>query len=107
MDVCGEAENKLALEQSQHEVQLERDVLEPLNQLAEVRNAKDMQITCVLNIRCRLHLLFVCLKVDIPNILKQRKYLAKLVLDFDSAKARCVHFAIVYIQIENSSYKFK
>ncbi|XP_058624540.1 rho GTPase-activating protein 17b isoform X3 [Onychostoma macrolepis] len=61
MDVCGEAENKLALEQSQHEVQLERDILEPLNQLAEV---------------------------DIPNILKQRKHLAKLVLDFDSVKAR-------------------
>uniref|UniRef100_A0A8C1U3Q2 Rho GTPase activating protein 17b n=1 Tax=Cyprinus carpio TaxID=7962 RepID=A0A8C1U3Q2_CYPCA len=62
MEVCGEAENKLALEQSQHEVQLEREILEPLNQLAEV---------------------------DIPNILKQRKHLAKLVLDFDSAKARC------------------
>ncbi|XP_056128079.1 rho GTPase-activating protein 17b isoform X3 [Rhinichthys klamathensis goyatoka] len=61
MEVCGEAENKLAFEQSQHEVQLERDVLDPLNQLAEV---------------------------DIPNILKQRKHLAKLVLDFDSAKAR-------------------
>uniref|UniRef100_A0A8C2HRC5 Rho GTPase-activating protein 17 n=1 Tax=Cyprinus carpio TaxID=7962 RepID=A0A8C2HRC5_CYPCA len=61
MEVCGEAENKLALEQSQHEVQLEREILEPLNQLAEV---------------------------DIPNILKQRKHLAKLVLDFDSAKAR-------------------
>ncbi len=97
MDVCGEAENKLALEQSQHEVQLERDILEPLNQLAEVRKAKDMQITCFLNIRCMLHLLFLCLKVDIPNILKQRKHLAKLVLDFDSAKARCVYFAIVYI----------
>uniref|UniRef100_A0A8C2DJF7 Rho GTPase activating protein 17b n=1 Tax=Cyprinus carpio TaxID=7962 RepID=A0A8C2DJF7_CYPCA len=62
MEVCGEAESKLAFEQSQHEVQLERDVLEPLSQLAEV---------------------------DIPNILKQRKHLAKLVLDFDSAKARC------------------
>ncbi|XP_048039326.1 rho GTPase-activating protein 17b isoform X3 [Megalobrama amblycephala] len=61
MEVCGEAENKLAIEQSQHEVQLERDILDPLNQLAEV---------------------------DIPNILKQRKHLAKLVLDFDSAKAR-------------------
>ncbi|KAL1277693.1 hypothetical protein QQF64_024366 [Cirrhinus molitorella] len=61
MEVCGEAENKLALEQSHHEVQLERDILEPLSQLAEV---------------------------DIPNILKQRKHLAKLVLDFDSAKAR-------------------
>ncbi|XP_016098486.1 rho GTPase-activating protein 17-like isoform X2 [Sinocyclocheilus grahami] len=61
MEVCGEAESKLALEQSQHEVQVERDILEPLNQLAEV---------------------------DIPNILKHRKHLAKLVLDFDSAKAR-------------------
>ncbi|XP_067237571.1 rho GTPase-activating protein 17b isoform X1 [Chanodichthys erythropterus] len=61
MEVCGEAENKLAIEQSQHEVQLERDILDPLYQLAEV---------------------------DIPNILKQRKHLAKLVLDFDSAKAR-------------------
>ncbi|XP_036446251.1 rho GTPase-activating protein 17b isoform X3 [Colossoma macropomum] len=61
MEVCGEAENKLAYEQSQHEVQLERDILDPLNQLAEV---------------------------DIPNILKQRKQLAKLVLDYDSARAR-------------------
>ncbi|XP_060748247.1 rho GTPase-activating protein 17b isoform X4 [Tachysurus vachellii] len=61
MEVCGEAESKLAYEQSQHEVQLEREVLEPLNQLAEF---------------------------DIPNIMKQRKQLAKLVLDYDSAKAR-------------------
>ena len=29
-------------------------------------------------------------QVDIPNILKQRKQLAKLVLDYDSARARCV-----------------
>lgn len=36
MEVCGDAENKLAYEQSQLEVQLERDILEPLNQLAEV-----------------------------------------------------------------------
>uniref|UniRef100_A0A8C6TGH0 Rho GTPase activating protein 17b n=1 Tax=Neogobius melanostomus TaxID=47308 RepID=A0A8C6TGH0_9GOBI len=61
MDACGEAESRLATELMQHEVQLERDILEPLNQLAEV---------------------------DIPNILKQRKQLAKLVLDFDSAKTR-------------------
>ncbi|KAJ7989711.1 hypothetical protein DPEC_G00307360 [Dallia pectoralis] len=61
MDVCGEAEGRLASELRQHEVQLERDILEPLNQLAEV---------------------------DIPNILKQRKQLAKLVLDYDSARAR-------------------
>ncbi|XP_076853376.1 rho GTPase-activating protein 17b isoform X2 [Brachyhypopomus gauderio] len=61
MELCGEAESVLAYEQSQHEVQLERDVLDPINQLAEV---------------------------DIPNILKQRKQLAKLVLDYDSAKTR-------------------
>lgn len=61
MDACGDAESRLASELMYHEVQLERDILEPLNQLAEV---------------------------DIPNILKQRKQLAKLVLDYDSAKTR-------------------
>ncbi|XP_064178908.1 rho GTPase-activating protein 17a isoform X1 [Anguilla rostrata] len=61
MEVCGEAENRLASELMQHEVQIEKDVLDPLNQLAEV---------------------------DIPNILKQRRQLARLVLDYDSAKAR-------------------
>jgi len=59
MEVCGEAENKLAFEQSQHEVQLERDVLDPLNLLTEVLNAKDLQITCFLNRQCRLYL-YVC-----------------------------------------------
>ncbi|XP_029944645.1 rho GTPase-activating protein 17b isoform X3 [Salarias fasciatus] len=63
MDVCGEAESHLAAELLQHEVTVERDILEPLNQLAEV---------------------------EIPNILKQRKQLAKLVLDYDSAKTRWV-----------------
>uniref|UniRef100_A0AAX7TRV5 Rho-GAP domain-containing protein n=1 Tax=Astatotilapia calliptera TaxID=8154 RepID=A0AAX7TRV5_ASTCA len=57
MDVCGEAEGKLAFELLQHEMQMEKDILDPLNQLAEV---------------------------EIPNILKQRKQLAKLVLDYDS-----------------------
>ncbi|XP_034749701.1 rho GTPase-activating protein 17b isoform X3 [Etheostoma cragini] len=61
MDVCGEAEGKLAAELMHHEVQIERDILDPLNQLAEI---------------------------EIPNILKQRKQLAKLVLDYDSAKTR-------------------
>uniref|UniRef100_W5MDL6 Rho GTPase-activating protein 17 n=1 Tax=Lepisosteus oculatus TaxID=7918 RepID=W5MDL6_LEPOC len=61
MEVCGEAENRLAMELSQHEMQIEKDVLDPLNQLAEM---------------------------DIPNILKQRKQLAKMVLDYDSARAR-------------------
>ncbi|KAL2101103.1 hypothetical protein ACEWY4_002864 [Coilia grayii] len=61
LDLCGEAEDKLAYDQSQHEVEIQRDILDPLNQLAEV---------------------------DIPNILRQRKQLAKLVLDYDSARAR-------------------
>uniref|UniRef100_A0A1A7WWN2 Rho GTPase-activating protein 17 n=1 Tax=Iconisemion striatum TaxID=60296 RepID=A0A1A7WWN2_9TELE len=61
MDVCGEAESRLAVELMQHERQIEKEILDPLNQLAEV---------------------------DIPNILKQRKQLAKLVLDYDSAKTR-------------------
>ncbi|KAM9843438.1 rho GTPase-activating protein 17b isoform 2-T2 [Aulostomus maculatus] len=61
MEVCGDAESRLATELMQHEVQIEKEVLDPLNQLAEV---------------------------DIPNILKQRKQLAKLVLDYDSAKTR-------------------
>ncbi|XP_068439022.1 rho GTPase-activating protein 17a isoform X2 [Clinocottus analis] len=61
MEECGEAENRLASELMQHELQIEKDVLDPLSQLAEL---------------------------DIPNILKQRKQLAKLVLDYDSARAR-------------------
>ncbi|NXA52499.1 RHG17 protein, partial [Nothocercus julius] len=61
LDTCGEAENKLAMELSQHEVQIEKEILDPLNQLTEVK---------------------------IPNIQKQRKQLAKLVLDWDSARAR-------------------
>ncbi|XP_056627232.1 rho GTPase-activating protein 17a isoform X1 [Triplophysa dalaica] len=61
MDLCGDAENRLASELMQHEVQIEKDILDPLNQLAEL---------------------------DIPNILKQRRQLAKMVLDYDSARAR-------------------
>lgn len=37
MEVCGEAENRLASELMQHELQIEKDVLDPLSQLAEVR----------------------------------------------------------------------
>ncbi|XP_028843803.1 rho GTPase-activating protein 17a isoform X2 [Denticeps clupeoides] len=61
MEVCGDAETRLASVLMQHEVQMEKDVLDPLNQLAEL---------------------------DIPNIMKQRKQLSKLVLDYDSARAR-------------------
>nr|XP_056722324.1 rho GTPase-activating protein 17 [Euleptes europaea] len=61
LETCGDAENKLALELSHHEVQIEKEILEPINQLTEM---------------------------EIPNIQKQRKQLAKLVLDWDSARAR-------------------
>ncbi|XP_048870779.1 rho GTPase-activating protein 17-like isoform X2 [Brienomyrus brachyistius] len=61
MEVCGDAEHRLASELMQYEMQIEKDVLDPLNQLAEV---------------------------DIPNIMKLRKQLARLVLDYDSARAR-------------------
>lgn len=37
MEICGEIEKQLAVEQAQHEMQIERDVLDPLNQLAEVK----------------------------------------------------------------------
>lgn len=40
MEVCGDAENRLASELMQHELQLEKDVLDPLSQLAEVRNRR-------------------------------------------------------------------
>ncbi|TRY83996.1 hypothetical protein DNTS_009944 [Danionella cerebrum] len=61
MEMCGDAENRLASELMQHEMNIEKEILDPLNQLAEV---------------------------EIPNILKQRRQLAKLVLDYDSARAR-------------------
>ncbi|XP_016139638.1 rho GTPase-activating protein 17-like isoform X2 [Sinocyclocheilus grahami] len=61
MEMCGDAENRLASELMQHEMNIEKEILDTLNQLAEV---------------------------DIPNILKQRRQLAKLVLDYDSARAR-------------------
>uniref|UniRef100_A0A8C5TQK7 Rho GTPase activating protein 44 n=1 Tax=Malurus cyaneus samueli TaxID=2593467 RepID=A0A8C5TQK7_9PASS len=56
--LCGEAEDKLAQELIHFELQVERDVIEPL------------------------------FRVEIPNIQKQRKHLAKLVLDMDSSRTR-------------------
>ncbi|XP_068962324.1 rho GTPase-activating protein 17 isoform X1 [Petaurus breviceps papuanus] len=61
LESCGEAQNLLAQELSQHEVFVEKEIMEPLNNIAEV---------------------------DIPNIQKQRKQLSKLVLDWDSVRAR-------------------
>ncbi|XP_055507409.1 rho GTPase-activating protein 17-like isoform X5 [Leucoraja erinacea] len=61
LETCGEAENKLAFELANFEFQIEKDILDPFSNLAEM---------------------------EIPNIQKQRKQLAKLVLDWDSAKMR-------------------
>ncbi|XP_072560907.1 rho GTPase-activating protein 44-like isoform X5 [Paramormyrops kingsleyae] len=61
LKLCGDTEEKLAQELLLFELQIERDVVEPLYMLAEV---------------------------EIPNIQKQRKHLAKLVLDMDSARTR-------------------
>ncbi|XP_076852883.1 LOW QUALITY PROTEIN: rho GTPase-activating protein 44 [Brachyhypopomus gauderio] len=61
LKLCGDSEEKLAQELILLEFQMERDVVEPLYVLAEV---------------------------EIPNIQKQRKHLAKLVLDMDSARTR-------------------
>ncbi|XP_023571392.1 rho GTPase-activating protein 17 isoform X7 [Octodon degus] len=61
LETCGEAESQLAQELSQHEVLVEKEVVDPLYGIAEV---------------------------EIPNIQKQRKQLAKLVLDWDSVRAR-------------------
>ncbi|XP_075759612.1 rho GTPase-activating protein 44 isoform X6 [Pelodiscus sinensis] len=61
LKLCGEAEDKLAQELTSFELEVERDVIEPL---------------------------FVLAEVEIPNIQKQRKHLAKLVLDMDSSRTR-------------------
>ncbi|XP_026887336.2 rho GTPase-activating protein 44 isoform X3 [Electrophorus electricus] len=61
LQMCGETQDHLAQELLLFEGQIDRDVIEPLYELAEV---------------------------EIPNIQKQRKHLAKLVLDMDSARTR-------------------
>uniref|UniRef100_W5LJK6 Rho GTPase-activating protein 44 n=1 Tax=Astyanax mexicanus TaxID=7994 RepID=W5LJK6_ASTMX len=59
--LCGETQEHLAQELQTFELQMEKDIIEPLSTLSEV---------------------------EIPNIQKQRKHLAKLVLDMDSARTR-------------------
>ncbi|XP_056626875.1 rho GTPase-activating protein 44 isoform X1 [Triplophysa dalaica] len=61
LKICGETQDRLAQELLLFELQTEHDVIEPLYTLAEI---------------------------EIPNIQKQRKHLAKLVLDMDSARTR-------------------
>ncbi|TRY86900.1 hypothetical protein DNTS_009021 [Danionella cerebrum] len=62
LKICGDTQDRLAQELMLFELQIERDVVEPLYTLAEI---------------------------EIPNIQKQRKHLSKLVLDMDSARTRC------------------
>ncbi|ESP03799.1 hypothetical protein LOTGIDRAFT_109936, partial [Lottia gigantea] len=59
--LCGEAQNNLAREQLQYEINIEKDVLGPLQSIFDV---------------------------DLPAILKARKHLTKTTLDMDSAKGR-------------------
>ncbi|KAG7460236.1 hypothetical protein MATL_G00219300 [Megalops atlanticus] len=61
LKLCGDTEDRLAQELILFEFMIDRDVVEPLYVLAEV---------------------------EIPNIQKQRRHLAKLVLDMDSARTR-------------------
>ncbi|XP_040924355.1 rho GTPase-activating protein 44-like isoform X6 [Betta splendens] len=61
LKLCGDTQERLAQELILFELTVEREVIEPLYDLAEV---------------------------EIPNIQKQRKHLAKLVLDMDSARTR-------------------
>ncbi|XP_043924732.1 rho GTPase-activating protein 44 isoform X2 [Protopterus annectens] len=61
LKLSGETEDRLAQEHILYELQLERNVIEPL---------------------------FILAEEEIPNIQKQRKHLAKLVLDMDSARTR-------------------
>ncbi|XP_017292012.1 rho GTPase-activating protein 44 isoform X1 [Kryptolebias marmoratus] len=61
LKLCGETQDRLAQELVSFELTIEKDVIDPLSDLAEV---------------------------EIPNIQKQRKHLAKLVLDMDSARTR-------------------
>uniref|UniRef100_H3CXJ5 Rho GTPase-activating protein 44 n=1 Tax=Tetraodon nigroviridis TaxID=99883 RepID=H3CXJ5_TETNG len=61
LKLCGETQHKLAQELILFEMTIERDVVEPLYDLSEV---------------------------EIPNIQKQRKHLAKLVLHMDSPRTR-------------------
>ncbi|XP_041363792.1 rho GTPase-activating protein 44-like isoform X5 [Gigantopelta aegis] len=59
--MCGECESTLARERLQYEINVERDVLQPLQSINEV---------------------------DIPAIMKVRRHLNKATLDMDSAKGR-------------------
>ncbi|XP_077482134.1 rho GTPase-activating protein 44 isoform X6 [Stigmatopora argus] len=61
LKLCGETQDRLSQELVLFEVTIEKDVMDPLYDLSEV---------------------------EIPNIQKQRKHLAKLVLDMDSARTR-------------------
>lgn len=54
MEACGEAEGRLASELLQYEVQIEKDILDPLNQLAEVTKKQNQNnrftfVTCWLS----------------------------------------------------------
>lgn len=56
MDACGDAEGRLGAELMHHEMQIEKDILEPLNQLAEVEMQTLTSFSCVkLHLICRVY----------------------------------------------------
>uniref|UniRef100_A0A8C6TQT4 Rho GTPase activating protein 44 n=1 Tax=Neogobius melanostomus TaxID=47308 RepID=A0A8C6TQT4_9GOBI len=77
LKLCGDTQDKLAQELITFELTIERDVVEPLYDLAEV---------------------------EIPNIQKQRKHLAKLVLDMDSDQLSADMYSFVAKEIDYASY---
>lgn len=58
MDACGEAESRLASELMQHELQLEKDILDPVNHLAEVRLTNTVMRCHIAVWRKKIHHLF-------------------------------------------------
>ncbi len=56
MEMCGDAETRLASELMQYEMNIEKEILDPLNQLAEVQtNIKDAFNICHLLTTITLH----------------------------------------------------
>lgn len=78
LETCGDAENQLALELTQHEVFVEREIVEPLCSIAEVgafagRHRKaEISVGCVVNGLLVSMILTVTSGIDICFFLEVR-----------------------------------
>ncbi|CAG00635.1 unnamed protein product, partial [Tetraodon nigroviridis] len=102
LKLCGETQHKLAQELILFEMTIERDVVEPLYDLSEVspggsarrrtgwrkQTRRSWLSVAVCSFVCSMKKGTVLSQVEIPNIQKQRKHLAKLVLHMDSPRTR-------------------